>query len=246
MEQTRVPALQSTVDNHLAGPDAVIFDYGGLFTGSFQEATIQIARHVQQRCADVTEESFIAAAKAAHRHQIADNLERGRSTVAEFEQTFELLLSTHADTEVELGELLVALGMTGYVAELWARVHELGEREATSMAQLVGDVRAHGCRTALLSNSFGTQFYRRDSWDELFEVVMVSGEERGYGLRKPEPAIYRRTVSLLDVSPAQCVFVDDSGANVVAARRLGMRAVLHRTSAHTRRELERFGCVAAV
>ena len=246
MEQMSVSVTGSTVDSRSASPSVVIFDYGGLFTGSFQAATIQIARRAQQWRAEVTQQSFVAAATAAHRHQIADSLERGTSTVAQFERTFGLLLSAYAAVDIEMSDLLAALGISSYVAELWALVHDLGEQEAVSMAQLVGDVRAQGRRTALLSNSFGTQFYRRDNWDDLFEVVMLSGEERALGLRKPEPAIYRRTVSLLGVSPAQCVFVDDSEANVVAARRLGMRAIVHRTSADTRRELERHGCLAAV
>jgi 2-haloacid dehalogenase len=55
-----------------------------------------------------------------------------------------------------------------------------------------------------------------------FDGVVLSGRE---GVTKPDPEIFRRLFRAHDVDPATAVFVDDSPANVDAARRLGMDAV---------------------
>lgn len=58
--------------------------------------------------------------------------------------------------------------------------------------------------------------------DELFEVVVESAKT---GMRKPDPRIYLHTCELLQVRPEQCVFLDDFGVNLKAARQLGMATV---------------------
>jgi len=50
------------------------------------------------------------------------------------------------------------------------------------------------------------------------------------GLRKPDPAIYTLAAAKIGVAPGSCVFVDDTAANLPAARDLGM-AVVHFTEA---------------
>jgi hypothetical protein len=61
----------------------------------------------------------------------------------------------------------------------------------------------------------------------------------GVGLRKPEPAIYRRAADELAVPLGRIVFVDDIAANLQPAHELGI-AVIHQVDpARTVRELER-------
>ena len=86
----------------------------------------------------------------------------------------------------------------------------------------------------LLSNSWGND-YPRDGWDEMFDVVVISGE---VGMRKPEAGIFEHTLELMGLPAAQTVFVDDLRHNVDAAVALGMVGVLHRTYEQTLLELE--------
>ena len=44
-------------------------------------------------------------------------------------------------------------------------------------------------------------------------------------LRKPDPAIYRKALTLSGTAPGETVFVDDLKANVDSAARLGMIAI---------------------
>ncbi|WP_448123392.1 HAD-IA family hydrolase [Stenotrophomonas riyadhensis] len=45
-----------------------------------------------------------------------------------------------------------------------------------------------------------------------------------FGLRKPEPAVFLRTLDVLGVAPSQTLFVDDLFANVRGARAAGLHA----------------------
>lgn len=57
---------------------------------------------------------------------------------------------------------------------------------------------------------------------EKFDGVVVSGLE---GLVKPDPRIYRVFCERYGLAPDSCVFIDDSEANIVAARRFGMHTI---------------------
>lgn len=57
---------------------------------------------------------------------------------------------------------------------------------------------------------------------ELFDVVVESAK---VGMRKPDPRIYTHTCELLGVAPEHCVFLDDFGVNLKAARVLGMTTI---------------------
>jgi FMN phosphatase YigB (HAD superfamily) len=52
-----------------------------------------------------------------------------------------------------------------------------------------------------------------------FRTIFVSGELR---LVKPDPAIYRHVLAAIGAAAEDCLFVDDSPANVAAAAALGI------------------------
>jgi putative hydrolase of the HAD superfamily len=95
--------------------------------------------------------------------------------------------------------------------------------------------RAQGVRTGLISNSMGAGRYDRSVFPELFDGVVISGEE---GLHKPEPAIYELGCERVGLAPAECVFVDDLRENCEGAEAVGMTAVLHRGAERTLPRLE--------
>jgi putative hydrolase of the HAD superfamily len=61
------------------------------------------------------------------------------------------------------------------------------------------------------------------------------------GLSKPDPAIYRRALEMMQVSPASCVFVDDRAGNIAPANELGIRGIHHTSAATTREALRAAG-----
>jgi epoxide hydrolase-like predicted phosphatase len=147
-------------------------------------------------------------------------LERGEIEVPDFER--------------RLAERLTTLDGSPVRAEgLLARIAEWYEH-APDMTGLVRRAHRAGIRTALLSNSWGTD-YPRDGWAEMFDAVVISGE---VGMRKPEPEIFRHTLELLGLTAGECVFVDDLRHNVEAAVALGFVAVRHTSYEATAAELD--------
>jgi putative hydrolase of the HAD superfamily len=104
------------------------------------------------------------------------------------------------------------------------------------MIEAVRRARAAGVRTALVSNSWGTHRYPHELFDELFDGVVISGQE---GIRKPSRRMYELGAERAGVAAAECVYVDDLPFNLKPAEELGM-AVVHHTAAQTTvPELER-------
>ena len=56
----------------------------------------------------------------------------------------------------------------------------------------------------------------------LFDAVIESSK---VGVRKPDPRIYQMMCDLLEVTPAACVYLDDLGINCKPAAQLGMTAI---------------------
>ena len=94
-----------------------------------------------------------------------------------------------------------------------------------------------GIRTGLISNSMGAGRYDRDSFPELFDGVVISGD---VGMHKPQPEIFLLGArARRRARPSECVFVDDLRENCDGAEAVGMTAVLHRGADTTLPELER-------
>ena len=71
------------------------------------------------------------------------------------------------------------------------------------------------------SVSAGRSIYAREImvlFDELIESSKI-------GIRKPDPRIYHMMCEKLGVTPAACVFLDDLGPNLKPARALGMTTI---------------------
>lgn len=93
------------------------------------------------------------------------------------------------------------------------------------MVAAVRECRAHGLQTACITNNFVPREERPDDVQldpDLFDAVVESSK---VGIRKPDPAIYELTCSLLDVAPGECVFLDDLGVNLKPARAMGMSTI---------------------
>lgn len=73
---------------------------------------------------------------------------------------------------------------------------------------------------------------------EKFDGVIVSGLE---GLVKPDPRLYRVFCERYSFAPENCVFIDDSEQNIVAAKKFGMHGIHFKDPAMLRKELITLG-----
>jgi len=133
------------------------------------------------------------------------------------------------DFEVQLAALL-EVEPDGLIDGLFA-----GVEPDEAMVDAVRRARAGGRRTALVSNSWGVHRYPHDLFEELFDGVVISGEE---GIRKPARRMYELGAERAGVSPADCVYVDDLIFNLTPAEEMGMAVVHHTDAAVTVPRLE--------
>ena len=144
-------------------------------------------------------------------------------------------METGAITEEEFEPRLAeALGVAEY-ANLIDRMMAGAQPDPVMIAAVRAAKRA-GVRTGLVSNSWGTRRYPRDLLAELFDGIVISGEE---GTRKPDSRMYELGAQRIGLPPEACVYVDDLPFNLEPAAALGMATVHHMDAGTTVAELER-------
>jgi len=152
---------------------------------------------------------------------------------------------SHAFEEVEAGkisqrEFEVTIGRLLGVDDHGLLARALGGlRPRPEVLSLIQRAREAGIRVGLLSNSWGDgEFdpYAGYDLDSVFDAVVISGDT---GTRKPDAAIYLIAADELGVPPRDCVFADDTAANLPVAEELGMATVHFTDAAKGIREISR-------
>jgi epoxide hydrolase-like predicted phosphatase len=190
--------------------DAVLFDFGGVFTASPFGAFEQAARELGADPREVLEIVFgpydLDTDHPWHR------LERGELGLGDARTEIIALGSARG---IELDPLHVLMRMSS------------GGRTREPLVERTRRLRREGYRTALITNNareFGPSWRGLLPLDELFDAVIDSS---AVGMRKPNPAIFQRALAEIGgVAPARSIFLDDHPGNIAAAHRLGMRGVL--------------------
>lgn len=189
--------------------DAVLFDFGGVFTESPFEAARAFAAGLGIEPAVMLDTVF-----GPYDHD-SDHpwhrLERG-----------EMLLGDAREAILELGR------QRGFDSDLFRVLAALGGSSGPRAAFLerARALRERGVATAIVTNNV-REF--REAWrgmipvDELFDVVVDSCE---VGFRKPDPRIFARALELVGVAPSRALFLDDYEGNVRAARALGLHGIV--------------------
>ena len=94
----------------------------------------------------------------------------------------------------------------------------------------------------ILSNIHQDLYHKRahDHPDifSLFEGAILSGEEH---CLKPDPAIYHILFQRFNLDPHNCLFIDDSPANIEAAKKLGMEGIVRKQDQNLITELKTRG-----
>jgi epoxide hydrolase-like predicted phosphatase len=189
--------------------DAVLFDFGGVFTASPLHGLRAAAEEL-----GIPPEVAFATVFGGYDEDTDHpwhRLERGEVTI---EDAMAAITQMGADAGHAVDPIaMLTKGFGGSVI-----------RE--DVVALAREVRAAGLRTAIVTNNI-KEF--SDAWrallpvTELFDVVVDSCEE---GIRKPDPRIFEIALERLGgVAPGRAVFLDDAPGNVAAARALGLHAI---------------------
>jgi len=205
------PDLESTTTT-TNGRSGLLIDWGGVLTTnlftSFHEYCVREE-------IDPAELGKRFSADPEFREMLI-SLEKGTMDEVAFEQRFAELLGVSSD---------------GLIDGLFA-----GVQPDVAMVEAVRAAHKAGIRTALVSNSWGVHRYPHDVLAEIFDGLVISGEE---GTRKPARRMYELGAERAGVAAELCVFVDDLPFNLTPAQELGMATVHHTSSETTIPELER-------
>ena len=190
--------------------EAVLWDYGGIFTAS-----------------------PFSAAHAYARSQAVDPHEMVRVVFGSYDSD-----TDHAWHQLERGEISFVDALTRIKADAEAAgmrfdsgemfsMMVIDEIDRTLVVEAVRMVRAKGLRTAIVTNNireYGDAWRSQFPLDELFDAIIDSSEE---GVRKPDPEIFHTALERVGVNePSRAIFLDDFPGNVAAASALGMHSIL--------------------
>ena len=197
----------------MADYDAVMWDFGGVFSASPFSTVEQLGR---EKGYDV--DRYFGAIFGPYDGDTDHpwhRLERG-----------ELDFMSARDAIMEAAR---SDGMEADPIELFTRMGEDERGMRDDVIELACSIKSRGLQTAIVTNN-AKEF--RERWTQsvpladLCHHVVDSSE---VGIRKPDPRIFEIALEKVGgVDPARTIFVDDFEANVVAAEKLGIRGVLMR------------------
>ena len=186
--------------------EAVIWDFGGVFTSSPFEA---FNRYETERGIP---KDLIRRVNATNPHDNAwALLERNEIGPAEFDGRF-LAESTALGHPVPGREVLAMLS-----GQLRPRMVEALKACKTRFKV--------GCITNNFMSENGDAHRMASAMGQVLELFDAVIESAKAGVRKPDPRIYLMMCELLAVKPQACVYLDDLGINCKPAAQLGMKAI---------------------
>lgn len=200
--------------------EAVIFDFGGVFTSSPFEAFARYERE-NELPADL-----IRKINSQNHHTNAwARFERAELTIEEFDTAFaeEALAMGHYIP----GKDVIALLAGEFRPEMAEALRRIKQRYKTGCI-------TNNVPSMQASAESPTAFYKHEIM-ELFDHVIESSK---IGIRKPDPRIYEMMCIGLKVAPGACIYLDDLGVNLKPARTLGMHTIKVETAAQAIAELE--------
>jgi putative hydrolase of the HAD superfamily len=188
--------------------EAVIFDFGGVFTAS--PFTGIHAWHLEKGLDPAQGLRVVFGPYDQDTDHPWHQLERGEiALMAAAEQI--KAVAAEEGLDIELTEMFGSMG---------------GSSIRTDMVDKALEIRRSGYRTALITNNikeFSEGWRALIPVDDMFEVIVDSS---AVGMRKPDPRIYRMALDQLGVAAERSVFLDDAPGNITAARAVGMAAIL--------------------
>jgi putative hydrolase of the HAD superfamily len=190
---------------------AVIWDFGGVFTSSPFEAFNRLEAELG------APKDHIRKVNATNHHENAWALfERNEIDAAKFDELF-LQESTALGFPVRGRDVLPKLS---------------GELRPRMVAALKA-CKAAGFKVACITNNVVSM--HSPGQNEVQQAAGAMGQVMPYfdaiiesskaGVRKPDPKIYQMMCELLGVAAERCIYLDDLGINCKPAAQLGMKAI---------------------
>lgn len=201
--------------------EAVLWDFGGVFTSSPFEA---FTRYEQEK--GLPEGLIRKINSINHQSNAWALFERAELDLDGFDKAFAAEAKGHG-YEVP-GRDIIPLLAGAFRPEIIEALRRIKTKFKTGcITNNVPSMQASGAGQP--ANLYKSEIM------EMFDHVIESSKT---GIRKPDPRIYQMMCEALGVSPAACVYLDDLGINLKPARALGMTTIKVETGPQAIAELE--------
>jgi putative hydrolase of the HAD superfamily len=184
--------------------DTVLFDFGMVLSGPPDPTAWAVIRSITG-----LDEERLHTAYWAFRH----DYDRGTLTGHAYWRA----VAAHAGIPLDDAQIAA---LSSADVDLWTTLN-------APMVEWAARLQHAGVRTGILSNigdSIAEGIIARLPWLAGFNHCTWS---HSLFMAKPEPAIYIKTAEALSTRPANILFLDDKPENLVAARAVGMQAILY-------------------
>jgi putative hydrolase of the HAD superfamily len=200
--------------------EAVIWDFGGVFTSSPFEA---FARYEREKGLPA---NFIRSVNATnHLENAWARFERAELDLDGFDVAF--LEESRTLGRAVPGRDIIPLLRGAVRPEMVEALRRIKARHKTGCI-------TNNVPSMQANNTDPNAFYAREIM-EMFDHVIESSK---VGVRKPNPRIYEMMCEALRVQPELCVYLDDLGGNLKPARAMGMTTIKVDTGPQANAELE--------
>ncbi|KAL0481675.1 hypothetical protein AKO1_012554 [Acrasis kona] len=205
------------------GYKAVLFDVGGVLVPS-----PLVIMNVQEELIGLPK-GFITSAIASVKEirDLWSRWECNKIEYSEFCNKMDYEFTKHIQTTLateQKAQLKKSFEMRKLVEGLEVFDHSQINNKLIKCAELL---RERGLKVCIISNNWYSDV-QNSTFDNLFESFKTQFdhiiESRLLGLNKPHPKIYEEALRLLGdgIKPKECIFLDDLGPNLKAAKRLGI------------------------
>ena len=182
----------------------IAFDWGGIFTeGTFDSDALKNLVQVAGTDAELVHAAYFP---------LMEEFEVGAFDLGGFIDRFVERTGSRVDEEL-LASTFLKSGI-----------------QRTQMFEILAGI-PDSYRVGMLSNNVPAlcDKVRNDLRMERIEKFVFSNE---IGVRKPDPAAFAALEAAMELPPRETVFIDDSAANIDAARELGFQGILLDSMAH--------------
>ena len=116
------------------------------------------------------------------------------------------------------------------------------------LRELLGALEEHGFRLAVASSASRPHLIgalEHHGIVDRFEHI-VSADDLGGALSKPDPAIYLRAASGLHLDPSACVAIEDAANGIASAKDAGMRCIAVSSAVNAAQDISRADAVVDI
>lgn len=201
----------------------IIFDLGGLFIDVYMDRT-------QDQLEDLTGCKLADVLAKLKANNVFDAYEKGELSSAEFLAELQQALPVNLSIEQLTKAWNAVLG--DFHLERLEGIQPLRKKYSIYLLSNTNELHVAGFE-AILEKKYGFR-----SLEPYFDQVYFS---QRMGLRKPDAAIFQKVLEENKLLASETLFIDDSPANLIGAKQIGLHTAHHAPNADILLTLEEFG-----